>query len=40
MTTSIKKGDDILYYYKLNYIDLFNLRQSVIILRVKLYRFT
>jgi hypothetical protein len=32
MTTFIKGGDNILYHYKLNYINLLNLRQSIIIL--------
>jgi hypothetical protein len=38
MTTLIKEGDNILYYYELNYISLFNLGQGTIAPRVKLSR--
>jgi hypothetical protein len=38
MTTLIKEGDNILYYYELNYISLSNLGQGTIALRVKLSR--
>jgi len=40
MTTFIKGGDDILYYYELNYINLFNLKQSIILPRTDLLRLT
>ena len=38
ITTLIKGGDDILYHCELNYIDLFDLRRSIISLRADLLR--
>jgi hypothetical protein len=35
MTTLIKGGDNILYHCELNYISLPNLRQGIIVPRVK-----